>query len=158
MQCDITVLVTQFLKKTAPKGPTIGEKMNSLILKMVGVLSLSLTLANFASAGSVQYRQDKDRSMLLTINEDGTGSITRQKGSQTQILIAGTIESSVPGSLTLVRPEGDVCPSVQLEMIHDIVFGENAAVEVRNRYEDAGTALRFCQGIQMFDGSYSRVK
>lgn len=45
------------------------------------------------------------------------------------------------------------------ELYHDIKLGENRAAEVRNQFEEAGTAARQdCAEVRVVDGLYTRVK
>jgi|GEM_PF-3424172 hypothetical protein len=107
------------------------------------------------------FQKNGDSSVVLTIKNDRTATITKaqagKKGIKTS-LIEGKIEGQ-DSSLVIVREEGDVCPSVSVELYHDIRLGENRAAEVRNQFEEAGTAARqYCAEVRVVDGSYTRVK
>jgi hypothetical protein len=107
------------------------------------------------------FQKNGDSSVVLTIKNDSSATITKvqagKKGIKTS-LIEGKIEGQ-DSSLVIVREEGDVCPSVSVELYHDIRLGENRAAEVSNQFEEAGTAARqYCADVRVIDGSYTRVK
>lgn len=113
-----------------------------------------------AAQADMVFKKNGDSSVVLTMKEDNTATITKSKPGKKRTRIS-LIEGRVEGensSLTIVREEGDVCPSVSVELYHDIKLGENMAAVVRNNYEEAGTAISNCTNLGVIDGSYSRVK
>ena len=129
-------------------------------VKVAVAFTAIMSFAGVAQADMV-FQKNGDASVALTIKSDNTASITKaqaaNKGIKTS-LIEGKVEGQ-DSSLVIVREEGDVCPSVSIELYHDIKLGENMSAEVRNKFEDAGTAARqYCAEVRVIDGSYSRVK
>src|SRR4051812_9112318 len=111
--------------------------MNTIMMRTITVLSLctSMLLASAAQATETTYRKSNDSSIFLMISTNGSAEISQYVGGKKTVLIEGKVESTMPSSLTLVRPEGDVCPNVQIELYHDIVYGEDYVAQVRNKYE-----------------------
>jgi hypothetical protein len=127
--------------------------------------ALLITIALFgavtANAKDMLFKKNDDPRITLMITDYGKGSASIKKKVFGQLrkktLISGeiVIEEKM---ITIVREEGDVCPSVTVVLSHDIKLGENAVAEVRNMFEDAGTAARqYCGHVREMDGSYTRV-
>jgi hypothetical protein len=145
--------------------------MKCVTLKIATVLMSSILSIASAEAGTVEhgagssthqvamvFAKDGDRSISLRIAGDGTADITRVRNGRLETLIAGRVQSTVPGSYEIFREEGDVCPSVKVEMLHDTELGENMGAQVQNNYESAGSAAEFCSGIEVMDGTYLRAQ
>ncbi|WP_338637367.1 hypothetical protein [Spirobacillus cienkowskii] len=106
------------------------------------------------------FQKQGDASVVLTIKNDNTATITKAKPGKKGIktnLIEGKVEGQ-GASLIIVREEGDVCPSVSVKLYNDVKLGENMVAKVRNMFEEVGSARKHCAAVRVIDGSYSRVK
>jgi hypothetical protein len=127
--------------------------------KPLALFCLVAILSTVASA-DMTFEKEGNKSIVLTIKKNRTAQITKQnKGKPgATVLIGGRVETQ-NSLLTILREEGDVCPSVSVELFNDIKLGENQAAEVKNKIEATGTAaLKACGNISVMDGTYLRVR
>lgn len=123
------------------------------LMVMMAVASVS----SLAKADMI-FKKDSEPTVRLILKDDKTASIKMMVPDGGDVtLTEGSLEGE-NSSLTLQLPEGDVCPSYEIELFHDIKLGENQSAAVRAKVEDTGSAARqYCGNLQKFDGSYTRA-
>lgn len=123
---------------------------------MMLVLAAS-SLTSLAQA-DMTFKNDARGDLLMTIKDNGTAEIILILPDGGKIPM---IEGSVVGKdsdLVIQREEGDVCPSVEVQLYHDIKLGENQGAVVRAKIEETGSAAKqYCGDLKKMDGAYSRV-
>lgn len=137
--------------------------MKSILIIIFAAVGVS------ASASEMVFYKQNDPTIALSIN-DGSARIYKRQyyidvnagekfnelDAQYLFVSGELVQNQQTEILTIVREEGDVCPDVEVHLLHDIVDGENQAAIVSVVDNDGGTANKLCS-INLISGEYIRA-